>query len=140
MAVNVTELVTQSALQLNTSLAVSAGDHSSIPALDVFAVVLMSVIIVVAVHGNIFIIVVIFINPQLRSSLANIFIVNLCTVDLLASVVASPLSVITFLHGHDALKREVSVCKSSVFSAAWDFCPRPDKSLHLGCYVCFSSD
>ncbi|KAH9490589.1 hypothetical protein Btru_033597 [Bulinus truncatus] len=79
----------------------SSGDP--LTAAEIFAVVLMSVTTLVAFQANFWIVVVVLIHPQLRSTLSNIFVVNLCCVDLLASGVSLPMSIVTFVEGADGL-------------------------------------
>ncbi|KAK6995310.1 G-protein coupled receptor 61, partial [Biomphalaria glabrata] len=95
---------TQSLLGYVTSGNISSG-RDSLVAAEVFAVVLMSVTTLVAFQANLWIVVVVLITPQLRSSLANIFVLNLCCVDLLASGLSLPMSIATFVRGADGLSK-----------------------------------
>lgn len=108
------ERATQTTLPLNATVAHLTMDHDHLRDFEILAVVLMSVIIFVAFHGNLFIIIVILINPQLRASMANLFIINLCIVDLLAAALAIPLSLVTFVQGEQALEKTVSKVASSM--------------------------
>lgn len=109
MATNMTDVVTITTVATHTSTVVYADTQVSLGAVDIFAVVLMSILIIIAFQGNLWIIIAIFSTPQLRSTLANIFIVNLCIADLLASILAMPLSVASYVNGRDALNKEVSL-------------------------------
>lgn len=108
------ERATQTTLPLNATVAHLTMDQDHLRDFEILAVVLMSVIIFVAFHGNLFIIIVILINPQLRASMANLFIINLCIVDLLAAALAIPLSLVTFVQGEQALEKTVSKVASSM--------------------------
>ncbi|GFO15614.1 D(1a) dopamine receptor [Plakobranchus ocellatus] len=77
------------------------------------SVFFMSMLILITFHGNVWVIAAIFIKPHLRGAVANIFTLNLCCVDLLASTVSMPLSVITFAGGSQALSGQA--CQTSAF-------------------------
>lgn len=110
-ALNLAGVVTMATLEVNTTTlaTMAATSDFSIPpmAVEVFTVVLMAILIVFTFQGNLWILITVMATPQLRSCMTNIFVVNLCTVDLLASIVAMPLSAVTFMRGQDGLAEEV---------------------------------
>ncbi|CAG5130808.1 unnamed protein product [Candidula unifasciata] len=106
MTVNLTEMVTMATPEFNTTISTSTDLASSPMTVEVFAVVLMAILIVFTFQGNLWIIITIMATDRLRSSLANILVINVCTIDLLASIVVLPLSALTFLRGLDTLAKQ----------------------------------
>lgn len=84
------------------------GNQTSTQPTEIFAVFMMALLIFLSFHGNLWIVLVILMTPQLRASMANIFVINLCCVDLVASVTAMPMSAMTFVLGADGLGPTVS--------------------------------
>ncbi|XP_046580827.1 probable G-protein coupled receptor [Haliotis rubra] len=63
------------------------------------SVTAMCIVNVVAFVGNLSNIIVILKCSQLRHTLTNLFVLNLCSVDLLASVLVLPMSIVSFIKG-----------------------------------------
>ena len=63
------------------------------------AIFAMVVIILLAVVGNVCVLVVILSNRNLRVQLTYIFVVNLCLCDLLAAVSVMPITIVSYSHG-----------------------------------------
>ena len=83
-------------------------DGDELPGVTAHAsLVLLSLLILVTFHGNVWVVLAILMRPHLRGAMANIFILNLCCVDLLASTISMPLSLVTFVGGQHALSYQV---------------------------------
>ncbi|GFR82923.1 dopamine receptor 4, partial [Elysia marginata] len=104
--------VSESSSHLNTSQQqeVEAGDGSHHDELPVIArsvsVAALSVLILLSFHGNMWVVLAILLRPHLRGAMANIFTVSLCCVDLLASTVSMPLSLLTLAAGPRAISEQ----------------------------------
>ena len=99
-----------SAFFLNASDGNQVQDGDQLPAMTtIVSVVLLSLLIVITFLGNIWVALVILTRPHLRGALANIFTVSLCCVDLLASTVTMPLSLVTLAGGQHVLSDQVNL-------------------------------
>ncbi|XP_059171802.1 G-protein coupled receptor 61-like [Physella acuta] len=111
MIINLTTpLANLSALDNSSQL---LGNQTTTQPTEIFAVFIMAALVFLSFHGNLWIVIVILITPQLRASMANIFVINLCCVDLVASVTAMPMSAVTFVLGEDGLGP--AACEASGF-------------------------
>lgn len=115
----ITESANETAGMATPSVCQSAGDSArermrETTMDDVIGAAFMSVVTVTSVLGNSVLLVVLLRTPSLRFQVSNVFVVNLCVIDLLGAVVVQPVFVASHLLPVPLLDRRLSAAHGCV--------------------------